>query len=580
MYATYLTLLGLAIISNWTVMVVLYRRSQKSITSISLIILLLFVNIWFIPKLFTNAIRAEGLLFETLSRIASLGYIFIPVIFLIFTLSYGRYFKILYLFKFWVLLLIPPIVFLYLSWTTNLVGVHEYSFAKLYPWGFETPTGVLWPLYIFWFDSVILIAVSFLIYHYRRLEDPVKKRQAYYIIHAAVIPLVLDTITIGVLPLFNIFIFPVGIIVLNIMALVGVYAVYKYGFFLVTPQTVLSSINQAIITVDNQGSIIQMNPFSERMLGVKTPNVVGTELEKLLLVQNPQKNESFPFNNLLKPVLDKGKSMSIDSLSVVNRKRQVFPSTISITPIYSQSEIVGANVFLLDITKIREKQKLKDDWFSILSHELKSPITSIKAYNQLLLNQTPENDQKKQILVNMEDQIDRLSRLIQDFFELSRQQTGNLKFEKELISMGDLVKRIVNTMRITYTHRRFLLKSSSNALIYADKDSIEQVLINFITNALKYSDDDKRIEIMVFEEDKCVTVGVKDFGKGIPVKYHKKIFSPFYRIEHAAQGKSGMGIGLFIAGTIIKAHEGRIWVDSVEGQGSTFYFSLPQSKRY
>jgi PAS domain S-box-containing protein len=581
MYFTYLFLLGLAVFCNAALIILLYHRSQRNITIVSIIILLIPVDIWFLPKFITNGFHAEGYWFETLSRIAALGYIFVPVAFLIFSLSYGKYFKPLYYISFWVLLLLPPIIFLYLSWTSDLVGVHSAALSKLYPWGYETPTGQLWPIYMIWFDSVIILAIGILIYHYRHLEDNVKKRQSYFIIHAATIPLILDTITIGILPYFNIFVFPVGVIVLNIMTFVGVYAIYIYGWFMVTPKAVLASLNQAIITVDNKGTIIQINPFSEKLLGVTTSQVVGQDLEKVLLVQSTQENhQSFQFSSLLKPVFSKGKSLTIDAYSIVNPRNQVFPSAISITPIFAKKEIIGANIFLIDTTKVRESEKQKEDWFSMLSHELKAPLSTIKAYNQLLSVKINGDEQTHNLINNMEDQIGKLEELVKDFFELSRLQSGNIKIDREYLEFDLLIRRLVKNMQITYPHRRFTLKGRTESIIFADNNSIEQIITNFITNAIKYSPDNKKIEIEIQADVKAVTCGVRDFGKGIPTNFKKRIFDPFYRIKKNTNGKSGLGIGLFIASNIAKAHDGKVWVDSIEGEGSIFYFSMPKATPY
>jgi PAS domain S-box-containing protein len=578
MYFTYLFLLGLAVFCNIALIGLLYHRTQRNITIVSLVVLLSLVDLWFLPKFITNALLAQGIWFETLSRVAALGYIFVPVAFLIFSLSYGNYFKPFYKVYFWLLILFPPIIFLYLSWTSDLVGVHSALLARFYPWGYETPTGQLWPIYVAWFDSMILIAIGVLIYHYRHLEDSVKKRQSYFVIHAASIPLILDTITIGILPHFNIFVFPVGVIVLNIMTFVGVYAIYIYKFFVVSPNTVLASLNQAIITVDNKGAIIQLNPYSERLLGVSTTQVLGQDLEKVLLIQNSQINsQNFQFSSLLKPVFSKGKSLNIDAYSIVNRNKEVFPSTISITPIFSKKEIIGANIFLLDTTKVKEIEKQKEDWFSMLSHELKSPLTTIKAYNQLLAANLAGDVQSQKLLLNMDGQIDKLQELVKDFFELSRLHSGNIRLDREYLELDELVRKVIKNMQITYPQRKFVLKGRTSSIIFADNNSIEQILTNFITNAIKYSPGDKKIEVLLTFDEKSVSVGVRDFGQGIPQNYQKRVFNPFYRIRKNTKGKSGLGIGLFIAANISKAHDGKVWVESVEGEGSTFFFSMPKA---
>lgn len=579
MYVTYLLLLGLAILGNCLLIFLLHRHGQKNLVTILLIILLLLVIIWFAPKFLTNSLHPKGEIFEILSRIAALGYIFVPPVFITFTLAYTGYNRILQRFFYWFLLLLPAFIFLFLSWTTESVGVHQYERAHLYEWGYETPTGYLWTIYMFWYDAIMFIAINILIYNYFKIDDKSKKRQMFYIILAVLIPLVVGSITTGILPLFDIFIFPIGLILLNIMAIAGVSIIYRYGWFTVSPLTILSSLNLAIITVDQNSNIIQMNPYSEKMLGIRAPKATGKSVEKVLFVHDRKKRKSNQFGKLLTPVLDKGKSMTFDAFSVLNKKREVFASAISITPIYSDKSIVGANIFLRDTTKEQLRDQLKDDYIGMMSHELKTPITSIKAYNQLLMAQFQNtSDKKRDLVMRIDDQLDRLSALINDFFELSRMQKGKLKLDREFFGIDDFIKGLIELLNITYSPRKFVISGSTNRVVFADKVKIEQTMVNLITNAIKFSPPDKEIVIhLIALNSKSVTIGVQDFGDGIDPRYKKKVFDRFFQVKNTTSTQSGLGIGLFIAQTIVHEHGGKIWVDSSVGKGSTFYFSLPGS---
>lgn len=576
MYSAYLLLLSLAVGINSILIGVLYRSNQKNSTIASLIILLVQVNVWFTPKILTNALHANSILFETLSRISSLGYIFVPVTFLVFALSYSMYHKVFRVFSFWVLLLLPPLFFLYLSWTSNLVGVHDAQRALLYSWGYETPTGKLWPYYMFWYDSVMFAALCVLGYNYHRLVDHYRKRQTLYIILVVIAPLVVATITTGILPLFNIFVFPVGLILTCAMTIIGVSAIYQYGWFMVTPLTILSSINHVIITVDNKGNVIQMNPYSEKMLQVKTSQVIGRPLEKILFVKDKKKKNTNVFSNLLQPVVTRGKSIMLDTYSILNRNNNLFATKGSITPIFSdKSGVVGANIFLRDATKETEKLRQKDDYFSMLSHELKTPITSIKAYSELLLARLAESpNNNRDLVMKINNNLDGLTRRIDDFLELSRLTSGKFKLDREIIEVDDFVKGIVDTMKITYKKRKIYLTGSTRSIVFADKVRIEQVIINFITNALKFSPKDKEIIVALAVNPAYITVTVKDFGIGINPKFQKRIFDRFFQIDTSSNG-GGIGMGLFIASSIVKSHNGKIWVESGIGKGSSFSFSLP-----
>lgn len=580
MYVAYLLLLGFGIIVNSYLIILLYGNRQKNFTVVSLMLLLIQVNIWFIPKVLTNLMHAQGHLFETLSRISALGYIFVPVTFLIFCLLYGLHYKIFQYIYFWILLLIPPLIFLYLSWTSNTVGVHEASLATFYPWGYETPTGPLWSIYMFWYDSIMLVAIGLLVYNYHTLVDHIRKRQSFYIILAVVIPLLVATITTGVLPLFNIFVFPVGLILAFMMTIIGVTIIYHYGLFEVTPFAILSSLNHVIITVDNHGNVLQMNPYSEELLQVKLPHIVGKPLEKYLLVKDKKNKASNIFRDLVSPVISKGKSKIVDTYSILNKNKQLFATSASITPIFSEDDgVVGANIFLRDNRQELEREKQKNDYFSILSHELKTPITSIKAYTELLLKVMPQqNEKNRQYVKKIDHNLNRLTRLINDSLELSRLTSGKFNINRQFFEIDEFIRGIVETLTLNYKDRALRIHGEGKCVVFADKDRIEQVIINFITNAIKFSAEDKEIIIHLYSDAKNITIGVQDFGRGIDTKYHKRIFDRFYQVDSSNNSnKGGLGIGLYIAGVIIKAHGGKIWVESQIGKGSTFYFSLPTS---
>ncbi len=262
----------------------------------------------------------------------------------------------------------------------------------------------------------------------------------------------------------------------------------------------------------------------------------------------------------------------------MDRKRQLYPYNISITPIYLNKQIIGANVILRDTKNEPEKERVKEDYLSVLSHELKTPVTSLKVYNQLLLRNLQNKDDKNlHIAAKMNSELDRVKRLVQNFYDISRVQSGKMSLEKEFFGIDDFINDLVETLRLTYKNRKIRVDGSTGSLVYADKDKIEQVVINLINNAIKYSPSHEEITILLKRNGRKITVGVKDHGVGIPKKFQKRIFERFYQIK-ADKKNGGLGVGLYIASTIIKFHQGQIWVESKVGKGSTFYFSLPANR--
>ena len=247
---------------------------------------------------------------------------------------------------------------------------------------------------------------------------------------------------------------------------------------------------------------------------------------------------------------------------------------------------IGTNT---EIQRLKEEEKRKEDFLKMVSHELKTPVTSIKGYVQLLLTLTKNaNENKlsalplKPSLERIDHQILRLTRLISEMLDLSRLEENKLELQKEVFNLNDLVDQTVQDINYTNTHHKIIVCHECNCYVDADKDRIGQVLINFITNAIKYSPQSQNIQVKVSEiEDDEVEVCVMDKGIGIDPSNQKNIFRRFYRIHGENDDTyAGFGIGLYLAKEIIERHDGSINVKSKLGQGSEFSFKISVVKTH
>jgi signal transduction histidine kinase len=218
----------------------------------------------------------------------------------------------------------------------------------------------------------------------------------------------------------------------------------------------------------------------------------------------------------------------------------------------------------------------------MVSHELKTPVTSIKGYVQLLLTMLKENKginetPLKTSLGRIDSQVVRLTRLITEMLDLSRIEAGKLELQKKKFNLNELVLETVqDVLHTTQTHE-ILIHNEILIDIIGDQDRIGQVLINLVNNALKYSPAHTTIDVRIHaSRDNFVAVSVKDDGIGIDRKDQAKIFERFYRVSGQSElSYSGFGIGLFIANQIIQRHGGYITVESEKGKGAIFSFFLP-----
>ena len=239
-----------------------------------------------------------------------------------------------------------------------------------------------------------------------------------------------------------------------------------------------------------------------------------------------------------------------------------------------------------DIHHIKEQEQRRVEFTKIVSHELKTPVTSIKGYVQVLLmmlkgeQETALPAQIKSSLLRIEKLVTRITRLITEMLDLSRIEAERLDLQNEEININTLVNEAVEDIRHSNTSHSIQILTDFNCTVYGDKNRLEQVIINLVTNAIKYSSEEYKIEIKIYkEQNNQVAVSIKDNGIGIDKKDHEKIFERFYRVEGAIeQTYTGFGIGLFIVKAIIERHSGSILVESEKGKGATFTFLLPVYK--
>lgn len=239
---------------------------------------------------------------------------------------------------------------------------------------------------------------------------------------------------------------------------------------------------------------------------------------------------------------------------------------------------------LMDVTTLKEAEVAtrelatkKDEFMSIASHELKTPITSMKASLQLidrLAEKDGANGMLKTFVAKANQQVDKITFLIENLLDVTKIQAGKIILQKSTFNMNELIHDCVYEVKNIGSHT-ILIHGNIDVEVYADKNRIEQVLINFLTNAIKYSPKADKVDLFTERNESEVKISVKDYGIGIPQEKLDLVFDRFFRVEESSSQFSGLGLGLFISSDIIKRHQGQIGAVSSPGEGSTFWFSLP-----
>lgn len=229
----------------------------------------------------------------------------------------------------------------------------------------------------------------------------------------------------------------------------------------------------------------------------------------------------------------------------------------------------------------REVERLKAQFLSSLSHELRTPLGIIKGYVATLMRKdAPMDDElEKEFLEIISDETKKLQSMVDTLLDAARMQAGQLPVSKRSVSLGDLINTSVKRVRSSLEEKGHSVKvvlPVKDLNVMADPIRIEQVMSNLLDNAVNYSASSSPIEVLAAREGSDAVISVKDYGVGISQEDLKNIFEPFYRgIAGTASGNRGAGLGLTICRRIVEAHEGRIWVESTPGRGTTFYFTLP-----
>ncbi len=335
---------------------------------------------------------------------------------------------------------------------------------------------------------------------------------------------------------------------------------------------IVESSDDAIISKSVEGYITSWNKGAQRLYGYTPNEIIGKPVSILM---PPEKKDDFPY---IMKQLHEGKRVEHYETKRMTKKGKIIDVSITVSPIRdSQGTIIGASKIARDITDRKEQERRRDEFVNTASHELKTPITSQKAFGELLEQLINKNGHTEYLpyIQRINQQTNKLTKLIEDLLELTRVQTGRLKMENKKFNFDKLIDEIIETMQMT-THHSLIKKGTTGKFIKGDSERIGQVLTNLLSNAIKYSPRADKIIINLESDNDNVIVGVQDFGIGIDSQFHEKVFERFFRVSGEDERTfPGMGIGLHVSNEILSLHNGSMWVKSEKGKGSTFYFKLP-----
>ena len=353
----------------------------------------------------------------------------------------------------------------------------------------------------------------------------------------------------------------------------------------------LQSGPDAVIIIDENQQILEWNPRAEAIFGFTIDEMLGKTLTQTIIP--PQYREAHLkgmqhfLNTEIGPLLNK-----TVEITALHKNGNEFYINLSISNVKVDDHWLFI-AFLSDISErkkteealIKKEAELmqsrlleveKDTFISIASHELRTPITTIKAFTQLTLAMCKDsNDDIKKYLFKIDQSTNKLNFLLNELLDVSKINLGKLNLSKTEIDFHSFLPDCLNSVQQINTKYLITLEQNATAFVKADPVRLEQVITNLISNAAKYSPGKNRIIVKSVINEERLIVSVTDFGIGISHDNIPYIFNRFYRVHGSSIKFTGFGIGLHISSEIIKQHNGKIWVESIPGEGSTFYFSLP-----
>lgn len=335
-------------------------------------------------------------------------------------------------------------------------------------------------------------------------------------------------------------------------------------------EAVLGSMAESLIAVDNKCRIIMVNLAAEKLFEIKREKVLGRHLLEML--------RNMELYDLVNDVLTAKKNIS-QELKITTSDEKIF--RINIVPINAKKNS-GAVVILRDITEVRKLEKVRTEFVVNVSHELKTPLTSISGFVETLLDGAYKSqDHCLYFLGIIKQETDRMTRLINELLYFSRIETAGISFNKTHVDLIEVAMKALSVLQTAIKKKKHKINldlPDTIMPILSDEDSLLQIVINLLDNAVKYTPDGGKINITIDETSNTVVITVADNGVGIAENELDRIFERFYRVDKARAGEiSGTGLGLAMVKHLVKGLEGKITVDSELGKGTTFRVYIPKA---
>ncbi len=331
-------------------------------------------------------------------------------------------------------------------------------------------------------------------------------------------------------------------------------------------ETIINGMKDPIIGLDENNNILFVNSTAIKILGINETDLIGKYAPDVALK-----------NDLLRNLIGGNENNTPLKIYADNKESYFSKEILNIT---AEDRAIGSVILLRNITQFKELDLAKTNFIATISHELKTPISSIKMSLKLLEDERigSLNEEQKKLVVNVKEDSQRLLSITGELLDLAQVETGKIKLEKQMVAPQAIIAYADNALKVQAEQKHITIKINcpdNLPKVNCDLEKTAWVMVNFLSNAIRYSPENSEILITAEQSNNGVVFAATDFGKGIDPKYQGRVFDKFSKIPNADAGKSGTGLGLAISKEFIESQNGVIGLESTIGKGSRFYFILP-----